>query len=159
MGRPARKAETLGTKALRRLGIEFDVLEYDHREKGAEYAASALGIHLERFAKTLVVAIDGEPAFVLMPGDRELSLRALARSAGARRATMADPAAAERLTGYQTGGISPFGSRRELPVHMDASLLDHERIALNGGRRGVIVELSSADVHRVLDARVSALAA
>ncbi len=159
MGRAARQTQTLGTRALGRLGAAFDVHEYDHREKGAEFAAAALGIPLQRFAKTLVVEVDGQPAFVLMPGDRELSLRALARQAAGRAAAMADPATAERLTGYRTGGISPFGSRRALPVHMDASLLEHERIALNGGRRGVIVELASADARRLLDARVADLGA
>lgn len=159
MARSAKGAETLGTKALRRLGLAFDVHVYDHREKGAAFAAAALGMPLERFAKTLVVELDGAPVFVLMAGDRELSLRALARAAGGRGATMAEPAVAERLTGYLTGGISPFGSRRALPVYLDASLLEHERIAVNGGRRGVIVELASADVRDALDATVADLAA
>ncbi len=152
-------AETLGTKALRRLGIAFAVLEYDHREKGAVFAAAALAMPLERFAKTLVVELDGAPTFVLMAGDRELSLRTLARAAGARGAAMAEPKQAERLTGYLTGGISPFGSRRALPVFMDASLLAHERIAVNGGRRGVIVEVASTDVRDALDATVAELSA
>lgn len=159
MARAGGSAETLGTKALRRLGLPFAVHTYDHREKGAAFAAAALAMPLERFAKTLVVELDGEPVFVLMAGDHELSLRSLARAAGARAATMAEPRVAERLTGYLTGGISPFGSRRQLPVYMDASLLEHEQIAVNGGRRGVIVELASADVRDALAATVAALAA
>jgi Cys-tRNA(Pro)/Cys-tRNA(Cys) deacylase len=159
VGRSTRIAETLGTKALRRLGATFEVLEYDHRAKGAEYAAAALGVPLARFAKTLVVEIDGEPAFVLTPGDRELSLRALARSAGARGATMVAPAVAERLTGYQTGGISPFGARRALPAYIDASLVEHERMYLNGGRRGVVVDVPTTEVRRLLRAHVSDLGA
>ncbi len=125
----------------------------------ATYASDALAIPLERFAKTLVVETDGDPVFVLVPGDREVSLRKLARASGAKHAELADPRDAERLTGYQIGGIGPFGARRALPAFLDASLLDHEQIALNAGRRGVILELASVDVLRLLDAVAADLGA
>ena len=88
-----------------------------------------------------------------MPGDRELSLKKLARAAGAKQAQLADPRDAERVTGYLVGGISPFGARRALPAFLEESLLEHERIAINAGQRGVIIELASADVARLLGRR------
>lgn len=152
-------AQTRGTKALAAAKVAYELHRYEHREKGAVAAAAALGLPLERFAKTLVVAIDGEAAFVLMPGDRELWTRRLAEVADAKAATMVDPAVAERLTGYLTGGISPFGSRRALPVWIDERLLRFERIAVNAGQRGLIVELDPKDVVRLLGARAADLAA
>ncbi len=125
----------------------------------AEHAARALSIPVERFAKTLVAEADGDPVFVLMPGHRELSLRKLARAAGAKHAAMVDRRDAERLTGYQIGGIGPFGARRALPVFVEASLLEHERMALNAGARGVILEMASVDVVRLLAATAGDLAA
>jgi Cys-tRNA(Pro)/Cys-tRNA(Cys) deacylase len=144
---------------LRQRRVPFDVHTYEHLEKGAEFAALALGLPLERFAKTLVVEAAGDPVFALMPGDKELSLKKLARAAGAKQAQLADPRDAERLTGYLVGGISPFGARRALPAFLEESLLEHERIAVNAGQRGVIVELASADVARLLDATAVDLAA
>jgi Cys-tRNA(Pro)/Cys-tRNA(Cys) deacylase len=144
---------------LRQRRVPFDMHTYEHREKGAEFAAVALGLPLERFAKTLVVEAGGDPVFVLMPGDRELSLKKLARAAGTKQAQLADPRDAEGVTGYLVGGISPFGARRALPVFLEESLLEHERIAVNGGQRGVILELASTDVVRLLDATAADLAA
>ncbi len=144
--------------------MPFEVHTYDYGSAPAGvatavHASEALEIPVERFAKTLVAEADGDPVFVLIAGDRELSLRKLARAAGGKHAEMADPRDAERLTGYQIGGIGPFGARRGLPVFIDASLLDHERIALNAGRRGVILELASEDVLRLLKAVSADLAA
>jgi Cys-tRNA(Pro)/Cys-tRNA(Cys) deacylase len=144
-------ASTRGTLALDRLAVDYARHPYEHRVKGAAYAAEALGIEPSRLAKTLVVAIDGDPVFVLVPGDRELSLKALARIAGGRSATLVEPRDAERLTGYVVGGISPFGARTKLPVYAERSWLGHPRVALNGGARGLIVELASDDLVRVLD--------
>ena len=149
---------TRGTAYLRREGVPFTLHTYEHRVRGVAYAAEALSIPLARFAKTLVVEADGDPLFVLLPGDRELSLKKLARARGAKHAELADPSDAERLTGYQVGGIGPFGSRRPLPVLLHASLLEHERIALNAGGRGVILEMSSGDVSRLLGAATADLA-
>ncbi len=152
-----RVAETRGTRYLRQHGVAFELLTYRHDRKGAAFAAEALDIPLERFAKTLV-AQAGEPVLVLMPGDRELSLRKLARARGVKEATMAEPSDAERLTGYLVGGIGPFGTRRALPVLADASLRAQERIAVNGGGRGVIVDLAAADLLRLTGAAVADLA-
>jgi len=150
-------AETRGTRFLRQQGVAFDLRTYRHDTKGAAFAAAALDLPLERFAKTLV-ADAGGPVLVLMGGDRELSLRKLARARGVKDAAMADPRDAERLTGYGLGGIGPFGTRRVLPVLVDASLGRHERIAVNGGGRGVIVELARDELLRLTSATLHDLA-
>jgi len=135
---------------LREHGVPFVEHRYEHRVKGAAYAAEALGLDPAMVAKTLVANMSGAFAFALVPGDRELSLRGLARAAGVPAASLAAERDAQRLTGYQIGGISPFGSRSELPVYAVSDWLERERIALNGGARGVIVELASADLRRLL---------
>lgn len=150
------------TQALRVLQakkIVFEAREYDHRTKGAEFAAEALGWPLEAMAKTLVVAF-GDGSFVLcvLPGTVELSLKGLARLAKAKTARMATEEEAERLTGYLVGGISPFGTRRALPVWVHESLLAQPRIGVNGGRRGLIVFLAPRALVDGLGARVADLA-
>lgn len=143
-------AVTRGMRALRDHGVPFEEHRYEHRVKGAVYAAEALGLSPAMLAKTLVAELDEEFAFALVPGDRELSLRGLARAAGARSASLASERDAQRLTGYAIGGISPFGSKTALPVFAVAEWLGRERVALNGGARGVILELASADLTRLL---------
>jgi len=160
--RPGYDRRTMSTtQAMRYLDqrkILYQAREYEHQEKGAEYAAEALGWPLDAMIKTLVtVFIDRTVALVLMPGDRELSLKTLARSAGVKQAAMAPAPLAERFTGYQVGGISPFGTRTNLPVWMDTSLLDHETVGINGGRRGLILFLKPAAVRDALDARMADL--
>jgi Cys-tRNA(Pro)/Cys-tRNA(Cys) deacylase len=153
----ARMAATRGTAMLDRLGVAYDRHPYEHLVKGAAFAASALGIEPGRLAKTLVVAVDGDPVFVLVPGDRELGLKALARLAGGRSAGLVETRDAERLTGYRVGGISPFGARRALPVYAERTYLEHDRVALNGGARGLIIELARDDLVSVLDPTVGDL--
>lgn len=151
---------TSAQRFLQQRGIPYEPREYEHRKKGAEYAAEALSWPPEAMVKTLVVALGGDTfALCLMPGTAELSLKALAREAGVKSAHMATPEEAERLTGYRVGGISPFGTRRRLPVWMDASLPDLERVGVNGGRRGLIVFLSPPAMREVLGARVADLSA
>ena len=150
-------AATRGTRELERAGVPFTLHTYRHDAKGAEFAAQALGIPLDRFAKTLVVEAGGEPVLCLVRGDRELSLKKLAAARGAKAAAMASERDAERLTGYLVGGISPFGTRRRLPVLVDETLLAHDAIALNGGQRGVIVELGTGAVVAHLGAQVADL--
>jgi Cys-tRNA(Pro)/Cys-tRNA(Cys) deacylase len=143
-------AVTRGMRYLREQGVPFEEHRYEHRAKGAAYAAEALGLDAALVAKTLVAQLDDGFVFALVPGDRELSLRGLARAAGSRSAALASERDAQRLTGYQIGGISPFGSRTALPVFAVAGWLARERVALNGGGRGVILELASADLSRLL---------
>lgn len=143
-------AVTRGMRYLREQGVHFTEHRYEHRVKGAAYAAEALGLDPAMVAKTLVAHVDDGYAFALVPGDRELSLRGLARAAGARSAALATERDAQRLTGYAIGGISPFGSRTALPVYAVDGWLARERVALNGGARGVILELAGADLARLL---------
>jgi Cys-tRNA(Pro)/Cys-tRNA(Cys) deacylase len=151
-------AATRGTSALKRLGVAFELHTYEHRVKGAAYAAEALDIEPARLAKTLVAEVDGDPVFVLVPGDLTLDLKALARAAGGKAASLVEQRDAERLTGYQVGGISPFGSRKALPVYAERRFLEHEQVALNAGGRGAILELARDDLVRVLHPKVASLA-
>jgi Cys-tRNA(Pro)/Cys-tRNA(Cys) deacylase len=107
--------------------------------------------------KTLVTVVDDRPTVAVLPVSGHLSLKALARARGAKRAEMAAPADAERLTGYVVGGISPFGQKRRLPVVADRSLLDHESVFVSGGRRGLQVELAPGDLVAFLGATVADL--
>ena len=154
-------AQTRGTTKLRAAGIQHRLLPY-HYQAGsgaAEFAAEALGVEPERMFKSLVARAGDADVFALVPAGRELSLKKLAAAAGARAAHMAEPRDAERLTGYQVGGISPLGSRRELPVYLDRSALEHEQICLNAGGRGQIVELATADLISATGATPADLAA
>jgi Cys-tRNA(Pro)/Cys-tRNA(Cys) deacylase len=130
--------------AARRAGIEFRVLEYDHDPRAESFgleAAEKLGLPPERVFKTLVVDADGKHLFALVPVEARLSLRALGK-----RAALADPDDAHRLTGYVRGGTSVLGSRRALPVVLDESALEHKTIVVNGGGRGIQLELSPHDL-------------
>ena len=113
---------------LRGKEIPFEVKSYEFREKGALFAAEALDLPPESVIKTLVVALGStHHALVLMPGDKELNLKKLANLLGFKRAAMADTQTAERLTGYQVGGISPFGTKRRFQVVMDSELIHYKR--------------------------------
>jgi Cys-tRNA(Pro)/Cys-tRNA(Cys) deacylase len=154
--------------ALERAGVRFDVHEYepgpaaatsrDRRGGYGERTAAALGADPARVHKTLIASVDGKLVAAIVPVDRELDLKALAGAVGGRKAQMADPGAAERSSGYMVGGISPFGQRRALPtvLHADAMLL--ATILVSGGRRGLQVELAPAEVVRLTDATVAAIA-
>lgn len=151
---------TSAQRFLRQKKVPFEAREYDFKIKGAEYAAEALDWPEEAMIKTLVVALsDGSHALCLLPAGAELSLKNLAREAGVKGARMTTPEEAEKLTGYHVGGISPFGTRKALPVWLHAPLLGFERVAINGGHRGLIVFLDPAAIRDVLGARVADLAA
>lgn len=133
---------SLGEQALSAAGVAYTTHPYDYRRKGAEAAAEALDIPLAAALKTLVVKLDRSRfVFLVASGDRSVSMRALARSLGARSAELASERDAERLTGYRVGGISPLGSRLALPVYVDLAALDHQRVYVNGGRRGLLLGL------------------
>lgn len=139
--------------------IPFDVITYEHLEKGAKFAAQATGVALNQTVKTLVVAGDGNRhVLALLPGDRQLSVKRLAKVLGFKRAAMADTAGAERLTGYKVGGISPFGTQRPLPVVMEQRLLDHPRVLINAGQRGTMLAMAPADIAKALNATVAPIA-
>ncbi len=150
-----RDREIASTPALRLLkerGVSFRLRPYDFKEKGgAPHAAKELGVEEHLVIKTLVMEDEeGNPLIVLMHGDREVSTKALARAIGAKRVTPCDPEVAQRHTGYLIGGISPFGTRKVLPVYVEESILELPRIFINAGRRGLMVELSPQDLLQVL---------
>ena len=144
---------TRAIKFLQQKAASFEIVKYKHDRKGAVFAAQSVGFPLERTVKTLVVML-GQKQFVLalVPGDRQLNLKEMAKACKVKRAEMADTAVAERLTGYQVGGISPFGTRTTMPVYAQASIFELDRICINGGRRDMLVELDPAELVRILGA-------
>ncbi len=160
---------TPAIQALDRARVAYVVHEYDAGAPTAggpkaphlgygERTALALGIDPGRIFKTLIASVDGRLVAAVVAVDRELDLKALAGAVGGRRAEMADPAAAERSSGYVVGGISPFGQKRTLPTVVDAGALAHATILVSGGRRGLQVELPPADVVRLTRATVAPIA-
>lgn len=160
-----------GTRALAelaRIGVAYTVHEYaPHQPAGpdrgrrpawGEDAAAALGVDPARIHKTLIAAVDGRLAVAVVPVAAELDLKALADALGGRKAEMADPAEAERATGYVRGGISPLGQRRRLPTVVDAAALELPTMFVSAGRRGLQVELVPADLVRLAGAIVAAIA-
>ena len=135
-------------------GVDFQVLEYEFTEVGAEHAAEAVNRPLEMVCKTLIVKATGNVYyFAIIPGDQRLDPRRLATALNLPHADTAPPAEAEKVTGYKVGGISPFAARRHLPVLIEESLLALDTIIVNGGRRGVLVEMNTDNLVRVLNAR------
>src|SRR5665213_1279377 len=148
---------TPATLALEKAGIAFTLHEYDYDPNATRIgmqAAQSLGIEPERLLKTLMAKAGAEVVCVLAPSDREVSLKKLAAAAGAKNAAMLGAAEAERVTGYHVGGISPFGQKKRVRVFIEKTVTAFSRIVVNGGRRGLQVELSPADLVRVLDATV-----
>ncbi|WP_448615795.1 Cys-tRNA(Pro) deacylase [Modestobacter sp. URMC 112] len=156
-------AATPAVRTLERAGVPFTLHEYDpaHGDPTAhghgEVAVAALGADPAQVFKTLVVRVDGALTVAVVPVSGRLDLKALAAAAGGRKAAMADPADAERTTGYVRGGISPLGQRKALPTVVDASALELGTVLVSGGRRGLQVELPPGDLVRLTRARTAAI--
>ncbi|MEU1382673.1 Cys-tRNA(Pro) deacylase [Streptomyces albidoflavus] len=138
---------TPATVALTAAGAAFTTHSYEHDPAHPSYgeeAAEAMGVSPDRVFKTLVAEVDGRLTVAVVPVSGSLDLKALATAAGGKKAAMADPAAAERTTGYVRGGISPLGQRKALPTVLDASATGHATICVSAGRRGLEVELAPA---------------
>ena len=153
-----RTVGTPATVALERAGIAFTVHAYDHDPRSASYgleAADALGLDPGAVFKTLLAEVDGELVVAVVPVSGQLDLKALASVLGGKRAAMADPAVAERTTGYVVGGISPIGQRKRLRTVVDETATTEPAVYVSGGRRGVDLGLDPADLVRVLDAQVA----
>lgn len=151
---------TPATTALEKAGVAFTLHEYDYdpnADKIGLQAAEALGIAPERLLKSLMAKTGTQVVCVLVPSDREVSLKKLAAAAGTKDAAMLPAAEAERITGYRVGGISPFGQRKPPRVFIDDSVMVHTTILLNGGRRGLQIEIAPADLVRLLGATPVAL--
>ena len=139
--------------------IPFEVIKYEHEEKGAEFAAHATGYPLDRTVKTLVVDFGGRNyCLALLPGDRQLDLKQLAQVFAVKRAGMADTATAERLTGYLVGGISPFGTKQTLPTVMEKRITEYAEVLINAGQRGVMLKMVPQDIVEALGCRVEGIA-
>lgn len=145
---------TPATMALTRAEVAFRAVEYAY-DPGADriglQAAAAIGADPAHVLKTLMVEADGKPACVVIPSDRTLSMKKVAAAFGARSAAMMPADKAERLTGFHTGGISPFGQKRRVPVAFEATALGVPEIVVNGGRRGLMVALAPEDALRAAD--------
>jgi Cys-tRNA(Pro)/Cys-tRNA(Cys) deacylase len=156
MARKAAPGGTPATAALTRARIAFSVHTYDHDPAAGSFgleAAAALGLDPDRVFKTLLASVDpsagsagGRLVVAIVPVSGQLDLKAVAAAAGGKKAVMADPADAERVTGYVVGGISPIGQRKVLPTLLDSSATGHETVFVSGGRRGLDLELTPADL-------------
>jgi Cys-tRNA(Pro) deacylase len=149
---PPRHPITPAVRVLRAAGVAFVPHEYAWVEHGGTaHSAEALGLPEHQVIKTLVMHTDtGSPLLVLMHGDRKVSTKALARHLGVKTVEPCTPEVAGRLTGYLLGGTSPFGTKKRMPVYMEASISELPRIAINGGKRGFLVTIATADLVRVL---------
>jgi Cys-tRNA(Pro)/Cys-tRNA(Cys) deacylase len=152
-------ASTPALAALDDAGIAHSLHPYTAPGRAAygTEAAEALGLDPQRVLKTLVAEVDGTPVLAMVPVAGTLDLKALAAAAGGRRAVMADPADAERTTGYVRGGISPLGQRKALPTVVDSSALDFATVMVSAGKRGLQVELAPADLVRLTRARTASI--
>ncbi|WP_370418780.1 Cys-tRNA(Pro) deacylase [Streptomyces sp. QH1-20] len=164
MAKKARKQQSGATPAivaLEKAGAVFSVRAYEHDPATPSYgeeAAEALGVDPSRVFKTLVAEVDGALTVAVVPVSGSLDLKALAAAVGGKRAAMADPAAAERTTGYVRGGISPLGQRKRLPTALDASAGTFATICVSAGRRGLEVELSPDDLATLTGAVLAPIA-
>ena len=143
---------TPATAALAAAGVPFVLHPYTHDPSAASYgaeAAEALGIDPARVFKTLMVEVEGRLAVGIVPVSGTLDLKAFAAALGAKKAAMADPAAAQRRTGYVLGGISPLGQRLPSPTVLDSSAVGLQTLLVSGGKRGLDIELAPADLIRL----------
>lgn len=150
---------TPATQALDKAGIAYVLHEYVYtpgRNIG-EHAAAAIGAEPNRVFKTLMLELDGKPACVAIPVAQTLKPKKAAAALGGKSAQMMDPARAERLTGFHTGGISPFGQKKRVPTAFDSSLGAHDSVILNAGRRGLMVELAPDAAVSLLNAKLADL--
>jgi Cys-tRNA(Pro)/Cys-tRNA(Cys) deacylase len=153
---------TPAVTAVRRAGVAFRTHEYEHDPGAGSYgleAAERLGVEAGRVFKTLIARVD-EAALVvgIVPVARQLDLKALAAAAGGKKAAMADPAEAERASGYVVGAISPLGQRKRLRTVIDESASRYESVFCSGGRRGLEIELSPGDLARLTGATLTPIA-
>ena len=151
---------TPATLALEKAGVAFTLHEYEYdpnAERIGMQAAEALGIEPARLLKTLMARAGREVVCVLLASDREVNLKKLAAAAGAKSAAMLGAQEAERITGYHVGGISAFGQKKRVRAFIDQAALSFPKLVMNGGRRGLQVELAAEDAVRVLGATAAEL--
>ncbi|MFW7380608.1 MAG: Cys-tRNA(Pro) deacylase [Oligoflexus sp.] len=147
---------TLAIRFLKANQVFFIPHFYDYEEKGGTSAsAKALGVSEHQVIKTLIMETNQkQPLIVLMHGDQQVSTKELARIIGVKQVTPCQPEIADKHSGYQVGGTSPFGTRKQMPVYMEESILSLEMIYINGGKRGFLIELSPQLAQELLHARL-----
>jgi Cys-tRNA(Pro) deacylase len=144
--------KTNAIRGLMQQGIAFEVFTYTYEDKGGTaVSARELGVDEHAVIKTLVMETNMKaPLIVLMHGDREVSTKQLARALNVKSVAPCGPKVADRHSGYQVGGTSPFGTRRAMPVYAEASIFDLDRIYINAGHRGLLVRIDPKDMHKAL---------
>jgi Cys-tRNA(Pro) deacylase len=145
-------ANTPATAFLAKQGVEYTEHEFEYLEHGGtSHSSSSMGVPEHNVIKTLVMEDEGaEPLIVLMHGDRKVSTKELARQAGVKRIAPCKPEVATRHSGYLIGGTSPFGTRKRMRIFLERSVLDLDRIYINGGRRGYLLGMPPAELVRTL---------
>ena len=139
---------TRATMALAAAGAKFEVITYDYdpdADRIGMQAAESLGVSPSLVLKTLMAEVDGKPVCVVLPSDREVSMKKLAAAFKGKSANMMKPPLAEKVTGYVVGGISPFGQKKTVPVIFEIEAMVHDFVYMNGGQRGLQVRLAPAD--------------
>jgi len=152
---------TPATTALDKAGVSYTLHTYAHESRADSYgneAAQLLGIDPHRIFKTLIAAVDSRLVCAVVPVASRLNLKALAAAVGGRRADLADPAKAQRATGYVLGGISPLGHKTRIPVVLDSSAAAFDTVFVSAGKRGLQVELAPADLERLSGASTALIA-
>ena len=153
---------TPATLLLTKLAVPFERHTYDYdpaAERVGLHAAEALGELPQRVLKTLIAQVDGKPVCLVLPSDREASMKKVAAAFGGKAAAMLPVADAERLSGYRVGGVSPFGQKRRLPTCVETSALAEPYVYVNGGQRGLQIRLAPADLLGAAAARAAPLVA
>ncbi len=138
---------TPATRALQQAKVAFETLEYDYSpgsERVGLQAADAIGVDPSKVLKTLMVEVDTKPACVVIPSDETLSMKKVAAAFGGKSAQMMQPAKAERLTAFHTGGISPFGQKKHVPTAFEEKAITDDLVVMNGGKRGLMIRLNAA---------------
>lgn len=147
----------------KKVGIDFKIHEYPHDANASSYgeeAATLLGVNPSRVFKTLLVATnDKKLAVAIIPVNNQLSLKAIAKALGAKKTSMANPAEAEKATGYILGGISPLGQKKRLPFIIDNSINNFDTIYVSGGRRGLEIQLKAIDLISLCNAKLAEIKA
>ncbi|UXS02919.1 Cys-tRNA(Pro) deacylase [Agrobacterium tumefaciens] len=151
---------TRATQMLVKVGVSFTTVTYEYdpnADRIGLQAAEAIGEPPHLVLKTLMAEVDGKPVCVVVPSDREVSMKKLAVAFGGKSANMMKPADAERATGYHVGGISPFGQKKLVPTAIEAEAMDHGYVYMNGGQRGLQIRLSPQDAMKALKAEAAPL--
>lgn len=153
---------TRATMALGAAGVPFEVVVYDYdpdADRIGMQAAESLGVSPSIVLKTLMAEVDGKPVCVVLPSDREVSMKKLAAAFKGKAANMMKPAAAEKATGYVVGGISPFGQKKTVPTVFEIEAMTHGFVYMNGGQRGLQIRLAPADAVAAAKAITAAVVA